>query len=94
MAEGAIGGRIAKANTDPRIDLAAFRDELERARRQVAILEDQYREAVERERQARHVAQPLDENPRLARACNAALWAVVALPFALGAALIVGRIFG
>lgn len=94
MADGAIGGRITRANADPRLDLAAFRDELARARRQVAILEDQYRDAVARDRQARSAAPPLVENPRLARACNAALWAVVAMPFALAAMLMLGRLFG
>lgn len=95
MAEGVMGGSTARdGSRADAIDLVAFREELARARRHVAELEVQYREAVARDRVARSAAPPLDENPRFARACNAALWAVVALPFVLGGVLIVERLFG
>lgn len=95
MAEGVLGGSAARdgARADS-IDLAAFREELARARRHVADLEEQYREAIARDRVARTAAPPLDENPKFAQACNAALWAVVALPFVLGGIMLVDRLIG
>lgn len=83
--------RNAEANA---IDLDAFREELRRAREHVAQLEDQYREALEIDRRTRHAAPRLDESPAVARACNAALWAVVALPFVLAAVMLVERAIG
>ena len=90
MSQGAV--RATSSADRNAIDLAAFREELRRAREHVAQLEDQYREALEIDRRARHVAPRLDESPAIARACNAALWAVVALPFILAAVMLVTRL--
>lgn len=95
MAEGVLGGSPARDGArGESIDLAAFREELAKARRHVADLEEQYREAVARDRVARTAAPPPDEHPSFARACNAALWAVVALPFVLAAVMLVERLIG
>lgn len=95
MAEGALGNRLVKDGAPVEgVDLVAFREELERARRHVERLERQYRHVVELDRRARGAAPRLDEDPRFARACNAALWAVVALPVVLGIVLILKRLIG
>lgn len=94
MVQGATFGAQSKHGPQAAADLKYFADELARARRQVAQLEEEYRRAAEAARIAQASAPPLDESPRLARACNAAIWTVVATPFAIAAAALLNRLFG
>lgn len=89
--QGIGAGTAPETRTAAGIDLAAFREELARARQHVAQLEDRYREALELDRRTRNLSPRLDESPALARACNAALWAVIGLPFVLAALMLIHR---
>ncbi len=90
-------GGSARGSFADRVDTPAFRAELARARAHVAALEAEYRTAVARTRpstDARHDAGTghlLGRSP-IDRACNAAIWAVIALPVVLGIAALVRRL--
>lgn len=96
MAGRALDGR-SDGGAPPTVTpdrLRLLGEELARARRQVARLEEEHARAAAAARQA-HVDPPrFDESPRLAAACNALICAIVALPVVLALVLLVQRLFG